>query len=82
MLLTCACKTFRAVWATTLTTHPPEVRYWNGGGARCRWPPLTHHLPITAIVVVRAGTPGTANPVAGDIAIADPDNFYNGGMMG
>eukprot|EP00618_Florenciella_parvula_P026040 CAMPEP_0119530358 /NCGR_PEP_ID=MMETSP1344-20130328/44209_1 /TAXON_ID=236787 /ORGANISM="Florenciella parvula, Strain CCMP2471" /LENGTH=188 /DNA_ID=CAMNT_0007570267 /DNA_START=18 /DNA_END=581 /DNA_ORIENTATION=+ len=41
-----------------------------------------YNAPVGAIVVVRAGTPGTANPVAGDIAIADPDNFWNGGEMG
>ena len=40
-----------------------------------------YNAPTGAIVVVRAGTPGTANPVAGDIAIADPDNFWNGGEM-
>ena len=40
-----------------------------------------YKAPSGAIVVVRAGTPGTANPVAGDIAVADPDDFYNGGMM-
>ena len=33
--------------------------------------------------MVRAGTPGTANPVAGDIAvIGDYDFFWNGGEMG
>ena len=41
-----------------------------------------YNAPSGAIVVVRAGTPGTANPVAGDIAVANPDDFYNGGMMG
>lgn len=41
-----------------------------------------YNAPAGAIVVVRAGTPGTANPVAGDIAVADPPNFWNGGAMG
>lgn len=39
--------------------------------------------PRGAIVVVRAGTPGTAHPTAGDIAIATGYGlFYNGGEMG
>lgn len=42
-----------------------------------------YKAPTGTIVVVRAGTPGTANPVAGDIAvIGDGDHFYNGGEMG
>lgn len=42
-----------------------------------------YNAPEGAIVVVRAGTPGTANPTAGDIAIATGgDVFYNGGEMG
>lgn len=41
-----------------------------------------YNAPVGSIVVVRAGTPGTANPVAGDIAVADPPNFWNGGAMG
>jgi len=42
-----------------------------------------YDAPAGAIVVVRAGTPGTADPTAGDIAIADgKGNFYNGGEMG
>jgi len=42
-----------------------------------------YNAPKGAIVVVRAGTPGTANPTAGDIAIASGgDVLYNGGEMG
>ena len=41
-----------------------------------------YNAPAGSIVVVRAGTPGTANPVAGDIAVCDPPNFWNGGAMG
>ena len=43
-----------------------------------------YHAPAGSIVVVRAGTPGTANPTAGDIAVADggSGNFWNGGDMG
>lgn len=42
-----------------------------------------YKAPSGTIVVVRAGTPGTANPVAGDIAvIGDGDYFWNGGEMG
>lgn len=41
-----------------------------------------YDAPAGAIVVVKAGSPGTANPTAGDIAIADgKGNFFNGGMM-
>lgn len=43
-----------------------------------------YKAPGGAIVVVRAGTPGTAHPVAGDIAVAEGNgaNFWNGGEMG
>jgi hypothetical protein len=42
-----------------------------------------YHAPSGAIVVVRAGTPGTANPTAGDIAVkGNVDSFWNGGDMG
>lgn len=41
-----------------------------------------YKAPAGSIVVVRAGTPGTANPVAGDIAVCDGSNFWNGGAMG
>jgi peptidoglycan hydrolase-like protein with peptidoglycan-binding domain len=42
-----------------------------------------YDAPAGAIVVVKAGSPGTSNPTAGDIAIADGSgNFYNGGLMG
>lgn len=42
-----------------------------------------YKAPDGTIVVVRAGTPGTANPVAGDIAIVGSgDYFWNGGEMG
>ena len=43
-----------------------------------------YKAPAGAIVVVRAGTPGTANPTAGDIAVSDGSsgNFWNGGDMG
>jgi hypothetical protein len=41
-----------------------------------------YNAPNGAIVVVRAGTPGTSDPKAGDIAIAgDGDHFWNGGDM-
>jgi hypothetical protein len=41
-----------------------------------------YKAPAGAIVVVRAGTPGTANPVAGDIAVVGGGgNFWNGGEM-
>ncbi len=39
--------------------------------------------PPGAIVVVRAGTPGTSHPTAGDISVAAGDGvFYNDGEMG
>jgi hypothetical protein len=39
--------------------------------------------PAGSIVVVRAGTPGTRNPTAGDIAVkGQGSNFWNGGAMG
>mmetsp|Transcript_12385 Transcript_12385/g.20134 ORF Transcript_12385/g.20134 Transcript_12385/m.20134 type:complete len:248 (-) Transcript_12385:181-924(-) len=42
-----------------------------------------YKAPDGTIVVVRAGTPGTANPVAGDIAVVgEGDYFWNGGEMG
>lgn len=44
-----------------------------------------YQAPKGAIVVVRAGTPGTSHPIAGDIAIATGGSnsvFYNGGEMG
>ena len=42
-----------------------------------------YNAPAGSIVVVRAGTPGTAHPTAGDIAIADgKGGFLNGGNMG
>ena len=38
-----------------------------------------YNAPAGALVVVRAGTPGTANPTAGDIAVASGSgDFYNG----
>jgi hypothetical protein len=38
--------------------------------------------PDGAIIVVRAGTPGTSDPAAGDITVAGPGTeFYNGGVM-
>lgn len=41
-----------------------------------------YKAPTGTIVVVRAGTPGTANPVAGDIAVVgDGDYFWNGGEI-
>ena len=41
-----------------------------------------YDAPPGAIVVVRAGTPGTGHPTAGDIAIKGEGNaFYNGGEM-
>ncbi len=46
--------------------------------------PITnpYDAPPGSIVVVRAGTPGTAHPTAGDIAIkGQGDVFYNGGEM-
>ena len=42
-----------------------------------------YNAPAGSILVVRAGTPGTANPVAGDIAVVGGDGtFWNGGAMG
>lgn len=42
-----------------------------------------YDAPAGAIVVVRPGTPGTAHPTAGDIAVADGQGrFFNGGEMG
>jgi len=41
-----------------------------------------YKAPAGSIVVVRAGTPGTAHPTAGDIAVADGGYFWNGGAMG
>lgn len=42
-----------------------------------------YKAPPGSIIVVRAGTPGTANPVAGDITVKGPgDHFYNDGEMG
>lgn len=42
-----------------------------------------YKAPPGAIVVVRAGTPGTAHPTAGDIAIATGRGWFaNGGEMG
>lgn len=43
-----------------------------------------YNAPAGSIVVVRAGTPGTRNPVAGDITVADGASglFWNGGRMG
>ena len=41
-----------------------------------------YNAPRGALVVVKAGTPGTAHPVAGDIAVASGDGrFWNGGNM-
>lgn len=42
-----------------------------------------YDAPPGAIVVVRAGTPGTSHPTAGDIAVAAGNGvFYNDGKMG
>ena len=42
-----------------------------------------YKAPEGSIIVVRAGTPGTHNPTAGDIVVKGPgDDFYNDGMMG
>lgn len=42
-----------------------------------------YKAPPGSIVVVRAGTPGTHNPVAGDIVVVGKNgHFYNGGEMG
>ena len=41
-----------------------------------------YKAPTGSIVVVRAGTPGTAHPTAGDIAVVGGgDYFWNGGEM-
>ncbi len=41
-----------------------------------------YSAPFGSIVVVKAGSPGTFDPTAGDISIADGHgNFYNGGEM-
>ncbi|MEM8531227.1 MAG: peptidoglycan-binding protein [Chloroflexota bacterium] len=41
-----------------------------------------YHAPAGAIIVVRAGAPGTYHATAGDISIAGGNGeFYNGGMM-
>ena len=47
--------------------------------------PITnpYDAPPGSIIVVRAGTPGTRNPVAGDIVVAGGNgHFYNDGNMG
>ena len=60
----------------------------NGNAARLGLKNLNldnpYRAPPGSIVVVRAGTPGTANPTAGDIAVADggSGSFWNGGEMG
>jgi peptidoglycan hydrolase-like protein with peptidoglycan-binding domain/GH25 family lysozyme M1 (1,4-beta-N-acetylmuramidase) len=42
-----------------------------------------YDAPEGSIIVVRAGTPGTSNPVAGDIVVKGPgDHLYNDGEMG
>src|SRR5207247_567912 len=42
-----------------------------------------YKAPPGAIIVVRAGTPGTHHPFAGDIVVKGPGNhFYNDGEMG
>lgn len=43
-----------------------------------------YDAPGGSIVVVRAGTPGTHHPTAGDIAVSDGGSgyFWNGGAMG
>ncbi|TNE48961.1 MAG: hypothetical protein EP343_13850 [Deltaproteobacteria bacterium] len=65
------------------------AEYLNQGGNAERLGLKRLHLdnpydaPEGAIVVVRAGTPGTGHPTAGDIAIKGEGNaFYNGGEMG
>ena len=55
----------------------------NGNAARLGMVNLNldspYKAPGGAIVVVRAGTPGTVNPTAGDIAVASGGgDFYNG----
>ncbi len=64
-----------------------EYLNMNGNAARLGMRRLNldnpYNAPAGAIVVVRPGTPGTAHPTAGDIAIAGGNGeFYNGGMMG
>jgi uncharacterized Zn-binding protein involved in type VI secretion len=73
-------------------SHWAEARQfgeWMNQGNRAELAGL-QRLPITnpydappgSIVLVRAGTPGTAHPTAGDIAIKGEGNiFYNGGEM-
>lgn len=59
--------------AANLCLENRQARYQNN----------PYNAPPGAIVVVRAGTPGTAHPVAGDIAVASGSNvFWNGGEMG
>ena len=42
-----------------------------------------YEAPAGAIIVVRAGTPGTHHPFAGDIVVKGPGNhLYNDGEMG
>jgi GH24 family phage-related lysozyme (muramidase) len=58
----------------------------SGGAQRFHLERLSMHNPYDApsgsIVVVKAGSPGTSHPTAGDIAVADGHGqFYNGGMM-
>jgi peptidoglycan hydrolase-like protein with peptidoglycan-binding domain/GH24 family phage-related lysozyme (muramidase) len=60
----------------------------NSGGAQ-RWGlerlsmTSPYHAPPGSLVVVKAGSPGTADRTAGDIAVADGHGkFYNGGLMG
>ena len=44
--------------------------------------PYTCNLPKGSLIVVRAGTVGTAHPTAGDIAVVGSGGrFYNGGEM-
>ena len=60
----------------------------NGNAARLGMTKMSlsnpYQAPKGAIVVVRAGTPGTSNPTAGDIAIkgSGSSDFWNGGAMG
>jgi hypothetical protein len=63
--------------------------YMNQGGNAEKWGMVNLNLdnpfdaPAGSIVVVRAGSPGTRHPRAGDITVADGQgNFYNGGEMG
>ena len=78
--------------ATVPSTHYAEARqfaeYMNQGnnadkaGLRRLNIDNPYDAPPGSIVVVRAGTPGTAHPTAGDIAIrGDGNAFYNGGEM-